>query len=554
MKVARVNAPRRPMLSSPSGIGGDTALPALDDLTDVDTSGVGIGDTIVWTGTEWIPGTGGGGGFPWWFNVEDYGAVHDGVTDDTVAIQDAIDACMAAGGGTVFFPNGIYAIKGALQSTSTYNSQLTIPQNFLPNPADSTPPVAIELLGMGPASQSNHGTSGPWDPSLSGAILLSDWNGTITNFPAVIAAGKYDAQYPAASFNWLEISFRNIEIRTPANPKLAGIQMAAVASCTLENVTISTDTDSQGMAAPSNTNAIGYWAPINYNVNPPGIAYNVFIDGYYTGAKIAEVFHGIDISVHHCIVGIECAGPQAHAASIDRVFFVAVKTCMKFTGGSFFIHVANWMEEFKTTGTFSQVYDIDDSSNYARGHVSHHIEEYGVAGGAPIVLNGATGLSFHWWVGKEWTLNSIIKIPTGTDPSTNPANGGKLYAASATGHPTWRDSAGTVTDLLTGTGPSFATPAIVLSTAAAAGAASTVIRSDSTIVAFDATVPVTQGYSDAAATGSAAVAARRDHVHGMPAASAGAAHYLVIASSHSTPLIFGDLVQTSAGDDLIYTS
>ncbi len=103
-----------------------------------------------------------------------------------------------------------------------------------------------------------------------------------------------------------------------------------------------------------------------------------------------------------------------------------------------------------------------------------------------------------------------------------------------------------------GSGPSFATPAIVLGTAAAGGAASTVIRSDSTIVAFDATVPTTIAFSDAAATGSAAVAARRDHRHGAPAVPA--AHYLVIASSHSTPLIFGDLVQTSAGDDLIYTS
>lgn len=66
--------------------------------------------------------------------------------------------------------------------------------------------------------------------------------------------------------------------------------------------------------------------------------------------------------------------------------------------------------------------------------------------------------------------------------------------------------------------PGFATPAIALGTAAAAGVATTVIRSDATIVAFDATVPVTQNFSDAAATGSAAVAARRDHVHGMPAA------------------------------------
>jgi len=63
----------------------------------------------------------------------------------------------------------------------------------------------------------------------------------------------------------------------------------------------------------------------------------------------------------------------------------------------------------------------------------------------------------------------------------------------------------------------FATPAIVLGTAAAAGVATTAIRSDSTIVAFNATVPVTQAFGDAAGAGSAAVTARRDHRHGMPA-------------------------------------
>jgi hypothetical protein len=73
-------------------------------------------------------------------------------------------------------------------------------------------------------------------------------------------------------------------------------------------------------------------------------------------------------------------------------------------------------------------------------------------------------------------------------------------------------------------GVTFATPAIVLGTAAAAGAATTVIRSDSTIVAFDATVPTTQAFGDAAATGSAAFAARRDHLHGMPAAPLGSDH------------------------------
>jgi hypothetical protein len=70
-----------------------------------------------------------------------------------------------------------------------------------------------------------------------------------------------------------------------------------------------------------------------------------------------------------------------------------------------------------------------------------------------------------------------------------------------------------------GSGVTFGTPAIVLGTAAAAGAIDEAIRRDATIVAFDATVPTTQALGDAAATGSAAVAARRDHNHAMPALS-----------------------------------
>lgn len=50
------------------------------------------------------------------FNVKDpdYGAVGDGSTDDTTAIQAALDAADAAGGGIVFFPLGDYKITTAL--------------------------------------------------------------------------------------------------------------------------------------------------------------------------------------------------------------------------------------------------------------------------------------------------------------------------------------------------------------------------------------------------------------------------------------------------------
>jgi hypothetical protein len=42
------------------------------------------------------------------FNVKDYGALGNGSHDDTEAIRKAIEACVAAGGGIVFFPAGTY--------------------------------------------------------------------------------------------------------------------------------------------------------------------------------------------------------------------------------------------------------------------------------------------------------------------------------------------------------------------------------------------------------------------------------------------------------------
>ena len=71
------------------------------------------------------------------FNVKSYGAVGDGVADDTAAVQAAIDAANStagalAGGGIVFFPLGSYLISASLRvyggitlTGAGLNSQLT---------------------------------------------------------------------------------------------------------------------------------------------------------------------------------------------------------------------------------------------------------------------------------------------------------------------------------------------------------------------------------------------------------------------------------------------
>ncbi len=58
MKVARVNARRLPILTGTGGLGGVDQFPpadlALDDLSDVDTTGVVDGDVLTFEYGEWI--------------------------------------------------------------------------------------------------------------------------------------------------------------------------------------------------------------------------------------------------------------------------------------------------------------------------------------------------------------------------------------------------------------------------------------------------------------------------------------------------------------------
>lgn len=154
-----------------------------------------------------------------------------------------------------------------------------------------------------------------------------------------------------------------------------------------------------------------------------------------------------------------------------------------------------------------------------------------------LIEDGTGGWSPTWPGSVVW-LGGTMPVHTTTLGTTT------IYAFFS------RDGGTTWVGGQLGAGATFATPAIVLGTAAAAGAATTVIRSDSTIAAFDATVPVTQAYSDAAATGSAAFAARRDHKHGMPAS--GGIGPLLISDTPSTPLVFADILQNEAQTDLVY--
>ena len=71
------------------------------------------------------------------YNVLDYGAKGDGITDDAVAIQKAIDECSAAGGGQVVFPAGKTFLSGPVELKSNVDYHLEINSVWCANPDES---------------------------------------------------------------------------------------------------------------------------------------------------------------------------------------------------------------------------------------------------------------------------------------------------------------------------------------------------------------------------------------------------------------------------------
>lgn len=81
-----------------------------------DVQEISLGSGLSMSGTT-ISSSGSGSAFGW-INVKDDGAVGDGTTDDTSAINSAIAALVSAGRGVLYFPTGTYKTTAALTALS----------------------------------------------------------------------------------------------------------------------------------------------------------------------------------------------------------------------------------------------------------------------------------------------------------------------------------------------------------------------------------------------------------------------------------------------------
>ena len=265
----------QPIVSGEDGVDGRFWFYALDSLIDISVveqglSGYNYTEHAYTSATPPLP-----------INVRNYGAKGDGTSDDTQAIQNALNSA-AEFGGTVFFPAGHYRIR------NLYLGYHVSKNNGWPNSERNF--GRIELVGEGPCFRGDIDTPG----AGKGSVLDSDTtlDGYDTSDPAISILPFDSNPFNSSSF----LNLRKLSIRS--NSARWVISGSAVSiSVNLENVQIyPNNQDSEGGVEFHSTWLIK-WESVNirgHDNTSEGVGVKMINDDSHGGGILS--FYNCDVT------------------------------------------------------------------------------------------------------------------------------------------------------------------------------------------------------------------------------------------------------------------
>jgi len=350
------------------------------------------------------------------FNVKTgFGAKGNGVTDDTQAILNAINAAAAAGGGTVYFPKGHYIIAGELLNPDMQNAQIPLPTVSL-----SDPQVYIALVGE--ETVKSYAQYSSVAPTRSGVILESTLTNASGHFPAVIGASRPDKE-----FTNITAVIKNICIRTPNNPTLSALQLHGVVNAIVEDVCVDVNASTLDILEPTNYMARGLILPRWGNDGTVSVN-RFYALGYYVGLHFAEHAKIKDTFIQNCKIAMY---PEVRYGHASHIYHILVQSCpyviaqpvdggvTDLTGPTYpmplFIDMLD-VEDYNpniplSTGPWPAVVKhIADQNNMLSGHVNYFLSG---STNINLIVSGAGGLKIRHFDSHSRYNPNLLFNPTG---------------------------------------------------------------------------------------------------------------------------------------------
>lgn len=322
-------------------------------------------------------------------NVFTYGARGDGITDDTAAIQAAIDATESSSGGTVFFPPGTYL----LSTTLVVNRK------------------NVTLLGAGADTGHDVGTS--LEPG-SQLKWIGASGGTMLRVTAV--EGASGERITRCSVQGVSLN----------GDKIAGIglQVLSAHQCVVEDVTLgffteaALDIDSVDTLGEARDTQHCRFTGLNFRQHttvPEGIP--IRIRGEATYNTSFNYFENINV-IHKDAVALDIGGSDNNVFVMFRA-----NRASGGTGGGVLNRAGATSGEAATSNYFIHLSPgpggvTFEGTAVAASPSTGQIFFYDQGNGAPLPVIG-TGCKVQYWVEKGWLRHPGFTRAVIADSSTN---------------------------------------------------------------------------------------------------------------------------------------
>ena len=308
------------------------------------------------------------------FNILNYGAVGDDKTDNTEAFSKCMEAIIAAGGGRMFIPDGVYRGRIIIPPVSKpMTSWITVEIV-----GESAPPPVFGTIGNFPLQ--NHGTIIKCLAPTGDAVIKA-------------VSPEKDALY--GGFSAVYVVICNLDVRTYNNPGIGGIDLNYAMQCRVENVFINTDIYSVQASQPTHGTS-GLITPANNNAALT-ILRNVVVTGYHTGIKVNEHTDADNINLACVFNGLEF--PFAHHASrFGRVgaqrctYNISVTGKHGFTIEQLDVEIAGKGQTDSNNVWQATAYNINDPNNLGIGEIRYWIVEGNVGHTEKFTRNGGANI------------------------------------------------------------------------------------------------------------------------------------------------------------------